>query len=167
MKRNIDKSIWLFTILIVGFSLIALYSASHYNVRVSHEIFYDQLFCAALGLAIMYAVGRMDYRKFYDAAYIFYGINVVLLIWVLLSGRHALGATRWIEIGSFSFQPSEVSKLALILFLGRYFSSRRPTLSFDMLSRTQVLWNDLILPFLMTAVSMLLIFKQPDLGSSL
>ena len=167
MKRDIDKQIWLYTCLIVGFGLTALFSASHENVRVSHEVFYDQLFCAAFGLGIMYLVGRIDYRKFYDLAYFFYGINAVLLIWVLFSGRHALGATRWIEIGGFSFQPSELTKLALILVLGRYFASRRPTLSFDILSQAQLVLRDLVIPFLITSFLMVLIFKQPDLGTSL
>ena len=45
--------------------------------------------------AIMYFLGKVDYRKFYDVAYIFYGLNIGLLIFVLIAGRHALGARRW------------------------------------------------------------------------
>jgi len=167
MKHGLEKKIWAYSIIIIGVGLAALYSASHENVRVQQGIFYDQLYCAIAGLLIMYMLGRVDYRKYYDVAYLFYFLNIVLLIFVLFGGRYALGARRWVEIGGMSFQPSELTKLSLILVLGRYFSDRRPTLSFSFLSRTQVLFRDLLVPFLITLVPMFLIFKQPDLGTSL
>jgi rod shape determining protein RodA len=167
MQRDLGQKIWIHTALIISIGLVALYSASHSNVRVSHDIFYDQLYCALMGFAIMYFLGKVDYRRFYDAAYVFYFLNVLLLIFVLVGGRHALGARRWVDMGVISFQPSELTKLSLILMLGRYFSSRRPTLSFSFLSRTQTVFRDLFVPFFLTAVPMFLIFKQPDLGTSL
>ena len=167
MKRDLGKKIWIYTGFIVVMGLIALYSASYANVRVPQKVFYDQLFCAIAGFGIMYLLGKVDYRKFYDAAYFFYVFNIILLIVVLLGGRPALGATRWMEIGGVSFQPSELMKLSLILILGRYFSNRRPTLSFSFFSRTQVLFRDLIIPFIIVLIPMFLIFKQPDLGTAL
>jgi rod shape determining protein RodA len=147
--------------------LLTLYSATYQNTRVERDVFYDQLACIVIGLILMYVLGRLDYRRFYDAAYVLYIINVLLLIGVLVGGRHALGAKRWLEIGGLSFQPSELTKLSLILMLGRYFANRRPTLSFDLYSRTQKIFRDLVVPFLATALLMLLIFKQPDLGTAL
>jgi len=85
----------------------------------------------------------------------------------LMSGRNVLGAKRWIEIGAFSFQPSELTKLAIILMLGRYFSNRNPVLSFNFSTKAQAFVRDLFIPFLMTAVLMFLIFKQPDLGTAI
>ena len=167
MSGSLEKRIWIHTSLIIAMGLAALYSASFQNIRVTQQVFYDQLFCAALGLGIMYFLKRVDYRKFYDLAYIFYGLNILLLLFVLMMGRYALGARRWMEIGALSFQPSELAKLSLIFVLGRYFSNRRPTLSFNFASKAQLLFRDLIFPFLLTAVSILLIFKQPDLGTSL
>lgn len=167
MKRDLGKKIWIYTIMIIIVGLAALYSASHENVRVHQGIFYDQLFCATAGLMIMYLLGRFDYRKFHDIAYLFYFLNIALLIFVLFGGRYALGARRWMEIGGISFQPSELMKLSLILVLGRYFSNHRPTLSFGFFSRTQVIYRDLIIPFVIVVIPMFLIFKQPDLGTSL
>ena len=164
---SLEKRIWIHTLCIVGMGLMALYSASFQNIRVTQEVFYDQMVCGLLGLGFMYYLKRIDYRKFYDAAYIFYIFNILLLIFVLGMGRYALGARRWIEIGAISFQPSELAKLSLIFALGRYFSNRRPTLSFNFLSKAQLLFRDLIFPLLFTAASMILVFKQPDLGSSL
>lgn len=167
MKRDIDRKIWQYTVMIVIVGLVALYSASYDNVRVSHKIFYDQLWCAGIGLLIMYFIGKVDYRKFYDIAYILYGFNMLLLLWVLISGRHVLGAKRWIEIGPVNFQPSEIMKLSLLLVLGRYFSNRRPAFSFNFASKSQEVFRDLIIPLFLTLSAMFLIFKQPDLGTSL
>lgn len=167
MKKKQGVKIWLYTILIVAFGLVALYSASFNNVRVSQKIFYDQLICAGIGFGIMFFLSRVDYRRFYDIAYVFYAINVILLVLVLFLGHHALGATRWLNIGGIKFQPSELAKLSLILLLGRYFSNRRPNLSFNFFTQTQVFFKDFLVPFFLTAVLMLLIFKQPDLGTSL
>lgn len=167
MKHDLEKKIWIYTVIIIAIGLMALYSASYENIRVHQNIFYDQLFCAIAGLLIMYLLGKVDYRKFYDASYLFYFLNIALLIFVLLGGRYALGARRWMEIGGISFQPSELTKLSMILVLGRYFSNRRPTLSFGFFSRTQILFRDLLIPFFITIIPMFLIFKQPDLGTSL
>jgi rod shape determining protein RodA len=167
MGRRLWKNIWLHTIFIMAGGLIALFSASHHNVRVSHEVFYDQLIFSFVGILIMYILSRLDYRRFYDAAYVFYILNVIILFLVLVSGRHALGARRWIEIGGLSFQPSEITKICIILTLGRYLSNRRPSLSFGIHSRLQIIWRDLIFPLGITLVLMLLIFKQPDLGTSI
>ncbi|MBZ0167136.1 MAG: FtsW/RodA/SpoVE family cell cycle protein, partial [Candidatus Omnitrophica bacterium] len=158
MQRDLDRKIWLYTLLIIGAGLVALYSATYDNVRVTQKIFYDQLVCAGLGVFIMYLIGKVDYRRFYDIAYGFYFFNVVLLILVLVMGRHALGATRWIQVGGISFQPSELSKLALILVLGRYFSDLKPMLSFGFLSKAQAVYHHFLIPLGMTLLLMLLIF---------
>jgi rod shape determining protein RodA len=167
MDKNLGQRIWIFTAVIMAIGLVALYSASYQNVRVSQEIFYDQLLMALIGLGVMFLLSRIDYRRFYDAAYVFYGLNILLLIIVFLAGRHALGARRWIELGGLSFQPSEITKLAVILMLGRYFSETRPKWSFSFVSNLQIFFRDLVIPFFWTAISMLLIFKQPDLGTAI
>ncbi len=162
-----NLKIWVYTIAIILIGLVALYSATTGNVRVSRGIFYDQLFCAAVGIFIMYVVGRIDYRKFFDGAYILYAINILLLILVLVSGRDALGARRWLTIGGISFQPSELTKLSLVLFLGRYFATQRSVLTFGFMNKTQLILRDLFFPLFLTGISMFLIFKQPDLGTAL
>ena len=167
MHRYMQQWIWFFTVLIVGMGLVTLYSASHLNVRVSNKVFYDQLSCAILGFITMFLLSRIDYRKFFDGAYVIYGMCVVILIMVLATGRHALGAQRWLEIGGLSFQPSEFAKLAIILALGKYFSEHTPSLSFHFWGTVRVLFHDLFLPLGITVVPMLLIFKQPDLGSAI
>jgi len=167
LARHIPRVIWIHTLLIIAIGLLALYSASFNNNVVGVSVFYDQLFIALLGILLMVVLSRGDYRKFFDVAYIVYGISVFFLVLVLVMGRQALGATRWFSVGGFSFQPSEFSKLAVIFFLGRYFSQRRPRLSFDFSTSIREIWGDLICPLLLIGVSMVLIFKQPDLGTAI
>jgi rod shape determining protein RodA len=164
---NMPRVIWIHTILIIIIGLLGLYSASFNNNVVDVSVFYDQFFCALLGILLMILLAQRDYRKFFDVAYIVYAISVVFLVLVLFMGRQALGATRWFSVAGFSFQPSEFSKLAMILFLGRYFSQRRPKLSFDFSTSLGEIWGDLIWPLVLMGISMVLIFKQPDLGTAI
>ncbi len=165
--KNLKKAIWISSMCIMASGLMALYSASYNNSRVDRGVFFDQLWCALIALGLMYVLSRLDYRKFFEIAYPLYAINVILLVLTYFLGREALGATRWITIAGLSFQPSELMKLTLILMLGRYLSQRRPRLAFTLSSSFLTVWWDLIFPFLLVAVPMLLIFKQPDLGTAL
>lgn len=165
--RDFDKKIWIYTLFIIATGLVTLYSASFENVRVSQKIFYDQMTIALIGILIMFILERVDYRKFYDAAYVFYAINVVLLVWVLISGKDALGARRWLQLGPISFQPSEITKLAIILMLGRYFGDRSSSFSFGVSTNRSVILREILIPLVLTGLLMFLIFKQPDLGTAL
>jgi rod shape determining protein RodA len=166
-RKNLGSFLWIATVSVMAAGLIALYSAAYQNVRVAHKVFFDQLFGAGLGVLLLWFLARLDYRKFYDIAYVLYGVMVSMLVLVLVAGRHALGAQRWFSILGVSFQPSELMKLALILALGRYFSDRRSPLAVRPQNITQILWHDLIVPFLLTGLPMLLVFKQPDLGTAI
>ncbi len=166
-QREIPKIIWVHALMVMTIGLAALYSASFNNVRVGQGVFYDQLMCVLLGLLVMSVLSRWDCRRFFDVAYVVYGVSVFFLLLVLVMGREALGATRWFSVGGFSFQPSEFSKLAVILMLGRYFSQRGARLAFNLSSNVAHLWGDLIFPLAAVGVSVLLIFKQPDLGTAI
>ncbi len=167
LARHSFRTIWITTIAIIILGLAALYSASHENVRVSQRVFYDQLFCAVVGLVILFLLSYVDYRRFYELAYFIYIGVVLLLLLVLISGRHVLGAKRWMEIFSFSFQPSEPAKLAIILVLARYFSDRKQKIPLDESHKLQIFYRDFLIPLILIIIPVLLIFKQPDLGTAL
>lgn len=164
---NFKKVIWVCIIVLIVIGLATLYSASYQNSRVTQQVFYNQLFFSVLGLAMIFGLSYVDYRKYYDAAYVFYLMNIIFLIAILAFGRYVLGARRWIEILGFNFQPSEFMKFSLILVLARYFTDYKPNIShYNPWGRSAFCW-DFLFPFAITAVPMLLIFKQPDLGTSL
>jgi len=108
---------------------------------------------------ILIALAMVDLRVWFALAYPIYGLGVLLLIAVELVGDIRLGAQRWLSIGSFSFQPSEVIKIGIVLALARLYhgvSAERARLSW---------W--LFIPALMIAVPVLLVAHQPDLGTAL
>lgn len=86
-----------------------------------------------------------------------YWINLALLAVVLVKGHTALGASRWIAVGPFQVQPSEIAKILIIITLANHLNQKT--------SLTR--WRDLISPIVHVAVPMVLIIKQPDLGTSL
>ncbi len=165
--RNLGKLIWVLTLTITFLGLVTIYSASTHSTRVSQDVFYQQLICAAVGLTVMFLLSQFDYRKFYDMAYGIYAGSLICLGLVLTVGRDILGAKRWLEIGFINFQPSELAKVAIIIALGRYFCGQRPTHDFDVRTRREGLMKDLFIPLFMAVVPTLLVFKQPDLGTAI
>ncbi len=167
MQRILEQRIWIATVAIMTFGLAALYSASYQNARVERGIFYDQLVWALVGLLVMFLLSRFDCRRLFSMAYIFYILNIILLITVLIIGRNILGAKRWIEVGSINFQPSELMKLAVVIVLARYLSQRNTFPVFSVQSFLRSLSHEFIIPLLLVVLPMLFIFKQPDLGTAL
>src|SRR5690606_18206240 len=84
-------------------------------------LYINQLYWLAIGGAAATIVSAIDYRHIERFAYVIYTLGVFMLILVSILGRGVRGAARWIEIGSFSFQPSEFTKIGLVLALAKYF----------------------------------------------
>ncbi len=167
MEKNLNKTIWIAIIAIIIIGLLALYSASYQNTRVSQKVFYDQLFFAIVGLVAIFGLSCLDYRKIYDIAYILYIVNIIFLLAIFAFGHHALGAQRWIEFLGLSFQPSELMKFSIILVLARYFSEQKPKIDFYSQRGASGFFFDFFVPFLLVAFPAFLIFKKPDLGTAL
>jgi rod shape determining protein RodA len=110
-------------------------------------------------LLLMLALALVDIRVWFALAYPIYGIGLLLLVAVEAVGDVRLGAQRWLSIGSFSFQPSEVMKLGIVLALARLYhgvSAQKARLSW---------W--LLAPAVMIVVPVLLVAHQPDLGTAM
>src|SRR5262249_57588811 len=105
---------------------------------------------AALGLCLM-----VDSRALAEHSLVVYGGLVVLLIFVLFKGSTQMGAQRWIPIGPFHLQPSEFGRVGVALILAMYFGESR---------RGARNTGDLVIGGVFTAIPVLLIAKQPDLG---
>jgi rod shape determining protein RodA len=121
------------------------------------RLYWTQLYAAAIGACAMAAAMMIDYRSLADKSHVFYIGLVVALIAVMLFGSKQMGAQRWIEVGSFNLQPSEFAKAIIALVLAKLLGE----------SRRQVLTNnELFLSLVLTAVPLLLIVRQPDLGTA-
>lgn len=162
-RRLIVNFDWLLLFLILGIctaGLLNIYSAGYSLRHLPQEPYYiKQLKWVILGFFFMIFTFSIDYRTISRYAYLIYVISILLLIAVFLSGKTAQGAQRWIVLAGFTFQPSELIKLSLILALARFFEDR----GLDGPCRLR----DLLIPFLLMAVPFALILKQPDLGTAL
>ena len=112
-----------------------------------------------VGLVVMITIALIDVRIWLRYAYVFYGLSLVLLILVEIMGYVGMGAQRWLDLGYFNLQPSELMKIALVLALARYFHG----LSLEDVERP----TRLIIPLLMVFTPAGLVLRQPDLGTAL
>ena len=158
--RNLDFLFILFTLLLLVASLFILSTAS-INVDKADPLHYvkGQALWIISGILIAIIMAGIDYQKWRQFRWWIYGLNLALLFAVILFGHSAKGATRWIPItSSFSIQPSEFAKIFIIITFADFLAHRKGKLDN---------FRDFIVPFLFVLVPMLLIFKQPDLGTTL
>jgi len=144
--------------LIALFGLAAVFSAT-YTVRGPSSLFYKQLIWVGIGMAIMFLALIPDYHTVGRYAYILYAVSLVLLLLVMIFGKTGMGAQRWLSLGPIAFQPSELAKLSITLALARYFADHSKREGYDL--------RDLVIPGVMVLVPLLLVLKQPDLGTAL
>ena len=141
------------TLILIG--LAAIYSTGYGD---SVKDFKKQAINILLGLLPMSIFGFCHPRLWGKAATVVYAINLAMLVSVLLVGRSINGSARWVGIGPIQFQPSELSKILIVLTLATFYASRQDRIkSFSTFG----------LGFLHVFVPVLLIMKQPHLGASL
>lgn len=132
---------------------ITLYSASN----ESYAMIYRQGIHLAIASVVMLFFAQIKSKTLQQWAIWVYGGGIILLILVLAQGHIGKGAERWLDLGIVRFQPSEIMKLAVPIMIARYFADRPlpPNL------------KDVAATSFLIALPMILIMKQPDLGTSL
>lgn len=150
---HIDPILLLLLLALSAYGLLVLYSASEGNSSILKR----QLVFSCVAYLGMFAVAQLRLDYFTRWSLLFYLGALVLLIAVLLWGVGAKGAQRWLSLGGFRFQPSEMMKLAMPVALAAYLSSKTLPPSFK-----HVMWS-LVLIMLPTV----LIVRQPDLGTAI
>ncbi|MBT5570482.1 MAG: rod shape-determining protein RodA [Alphaproteobacteria bacterium] len=113
----------------------------------------------AVGVALMLMVALVDIRLWLRGSYFIYGACLMLLAAVELKGSIGMGAQRWLDLGFFQLQPSEVMKITVILALARYFHG----FDVDEAGRLRNLW----IPVLIVVAPIALVLRQPDLGTAM
>ena len=150
---------WLFVLLLcvtAAVGVAMLYSAAGGRVdpwASRHAIRFG------VGLVVLVTVALVDIHTWFRYAYAFYAISLLLLATVEILGSIGMGARRWIDLGYFTLQPSELMKVALVLALARYFHGA----SIDDVRRVSYL----LLPLLIVSAPAVLVLRQPDLGTTI
>jgi rod shape determining protein RodA len=162
--RHADCLLLLVLLMLLAYGLMMVYSAS-FPTKDTTEIVFStfatrQLIFAVAGLLLMAFVASTDYRILRAAAYPIYLGALLLLCLVFFTGhgQSDYGSQRWIDLGFFPLQPSELAKLALILALARYFSDYRENIG---------AFRHFLGSALLTAPVIGLVYLQPDLGTSI
>ena len=161
-KRNwkhIDKIMITAAIVLVLISLCIIGSATHINKgAINYDFVVKQGVAFVVNFLMLLFFCNYDYTRLKRFAKPLYVINLLMLAAVMFFGTSALGAQRWIQIGPLTLQPSEFSKLIMIICLAALLADRGE--KFDR-------WRSLIPVALFVGVPFLLVLKQPDLGTSL
>ncbi len=152
---------WGMVSLIFGIAFIglaAVYSATYTSIGPS-PLYYKQIVWMSIGIIVMVFAVIVDYHTVGRYAYVLYALTLFLLLLVMVIGKSGLGAQRWLAVGPFVFQPSELAKLSLTLALARYFAEDPRRGGYGL--------KDLAIPGVMVLVPLILVLKQPDLGTAL
>ncbi|MDE3226851.1 MAG: rod shape-determining protein RodA [Nitrospirota bacterium] len=159
-NRELDRFDWQFlavTAAILVLGVLSIYSVTYAQTGTGLPLYIKQVLWILVGCAAFVAMLAVDYHKIARWSYVLYGLILLLLAVVLMAGKTSRGAQRWIPIGPFAFQPSEFAKLVLILVLATYYAH----------APREGWIQRVVLPGLLMMPGLLLILKQPDLGSGL
>jgi rod shape determining protein RodA len=155
--RDIDWPLLLITLAICALGILQIYSATLGSVF--RDAWMRQVVYTGMGLALFWIVSRIDYHTLLGHSYWMYGVCLAALIGVFVIGTVAGGARRWIPLfGGFKLQVSEFVKIALVLMVARFFTE---------LKRDDLDWRELLKICGLVGIPMLLVVKQPDLGTAM
>ena len=158
---HIDWALLTAILLLVGLGIAMIYSTTYVTLpdgtgHPGREV-RTQVIALAVGLVALIVFLLIDYRVLAENSLFLYGGLCGLLVFVLVKGSTQMGAQRWIDLGPFNLQPSEFARLVIALVLAMYFGENR---------RGARNTSDLVIGGFFTLVPLLLIAKQPDLGTA-
>jgi rod shape determining protein RodA len=160
LVENFNWGLLALTFVFAALGIITLYSAVTAGpASVQNTLYMKQMTWYMAGLLAMIPCIMVNYRVLERWAYVIYFGCIGLLVHVLLFGRYAGGSRRWIDLGAFSLQPSELIKIAVVIVLAQYYARRGRISGLNL--------RDLLWPIVLVAVPFILIVRQPDLGTSL
>ena len=159
LLTNID---WMLVGLVMAVCLLGIlniYSDTTPYKIVGTAFYIKQIYWLLVGLFIALLACSLDYHILEDFSYWLYGFIILLLVAVLVIGRRSMGATRWLNLGLFNVQPSELMKIVIVITFARFFNNYQ--------SIGGLTVKDMLFPLSILALPALLIMKQPDLGTAI
>jgi rod shape determining protein RodA len=157
--KNFDWLILGVTVLLTALGIMVIYAASFKATAIATPFdARNQVIYAILGVGVLIGVAKLDYRTWPKLSLWLYLVMIAMLMLVGAVGKSSLGATRWINIGFFQFQPSELSKIILAIVLAKFFAD-----NYDRMNRLRYLLTS----FVVVLPPIVLVLLQPDLGTAL
>ncbi len=151
--RHFNFALLICVLALTILGIFAIASATDSNLYEKKQVFGLIIGIIAATIAIF-----TNYKFVLKFAWVIYALNLILLIWVKVGGSHHMGATRWIDLKFFQLQPSEFTKIFIILFLGYYINKNKEKLNtFKFLVKVIILF----------AIPLALVLLQPDLSTSI
>jgi rod shape determining protein RodA len=166
LLRHVDLVLLVTPLIITAIGAVMIYSATRYSAPAlglsSHYYVEHQAIFAAMGVVVMMAVALVDYRRFAGWGYVVYGAVLLSLMAVFVVGSHGNLVTdgtsvRWFDFGPVKLQPSEFGVLALILVVALYCARHQHHLDL----------KRVLFVLVLAGAPMLLVMKQPDLGTTI
>ena len=154
---HIDWLLLAAILVLAGIGLAMIYSITSGTTGRPGSQFWIQTYALAIGLVALIVCLSIDYRMLAEHSLLIYGGLLAMLVYVLFFGSTQMGARRWIHLGAFNLQPSEFGRLVVALILAMFFGESR---------RGAKNPSDLAIAGLFTGVPLLLIARQPDLGTA-
>ena len=154
--RDADWGLLIMAFAICSLGVLQIYSATHDTLW--HDAWWKQIIWIAAGVVLFCVVTLIDYHTLMGQVPLLYGLSVVTLIATFAVGNTVFGSRRWVGVGSFHFQVSEFVKLVIILLVARYMTE---------LKTERVEARDLLRLGGLVMLPVLLVMKQPDLGTAL
>lgn len=155
--RDFDWPLLVLVMILCAVGVLQIYSATHDTSF--RDAWWKQLLAVGIGLVLFYVVSSIDYHSLLGQVPLMYGVSVIALAGVLVAGKTVFGGRRWIPLfGGFHLQISEFVKIVIVLLVARYLTelkSERPE------------WSDLLRLGGLVGLPLILVLKQPDLGTSL
>ncbi len=160
--RDFDWTLLIFVLLICLLGVLEIYSSTYgtkFAAGGGTPLYLKQVYWVLAGVVLMFLVSMINYQMLLENAHWLYVASILSLLAVAVFGRKYLGARRWIQLpGGQHFQPSEWVKIVLILAMAKYFSEE---------DDRRLSFGDIVKAGLIAGVPMLLVLKQPDLGTAL
>lgn len=143
---------------LIGVGLVVMYGIGISRPEGDLFLFNKHLVGAGIGMVALITLGLIDYRQFRELTFVAYGVGALLLFGVILFGDTIRGTRGWYTLGGLSFQPVEVGKLCLIIFLASYLSR---------FTHRKLPWHVIVGSLVATLGYVGLVMLQPDFGSAM
>ena len=158
---SVDITLVVCTLVVAGLGVLMVYTATRGGLLAAgydpHYYLKRQAAWVIVGILAMVGFAVLDYRRLEQFAMLIYGLTLLALLAVFVVGHHTLGSQRWFSIAGQQIQPSEFAVLAVILAVATFCSRRNEGLT----------WRDVFKVLLLAGIPIVLVMKQPDLGTAI